>query len=208
MTERSSCSPHLEDSDEALYRLVGLLTGVSIQVENNPEYDPRVLDYGSISKETLKKRANTRITVRSNVSGIVSELGSANSIVKCMLVRNEIQYLPSNHGLGHTVRRRYQPDRSTPILQHVTSDARVLYVNTPASTPHSHSFQNADQYYWEIRAQFRLIDRQKNKTWVFPALAPKATPIDMEKETDPDFRRTNRPLWADQETHASTGATG
>lgn len=198
----------LVDPDEALYRLVGLLAGVSIQVEANPDFDPTMIDNGSSSEQARKKRANTRITVRSNVSGMFSELDSENSIVECLLVRNEIQYQPSNHGLGYRVRRRDQPDRSTPVLQHVTSDFHVLYVNTPASTPNSHSFQNGDQYYWEVRAQFRLKDKQKNKTWVFPALPPKATPIDMEQETSPDFRRTDRPLWADQETHAVTGAAG
>ncbi|WP_022964116.1 hypothetical protein [Halopseudomonas pelagia] len=204
----SSRSRHLEDPEEALYRLVGLLTGVSIQVEDNPDFDPTMIENGSTSEQMLKMRANTRITVRSNVSGMFSELDSGNSIVGCLLVRNEISYQPTNHGLGHRVRRRDQPDRSTPILQQVTCDARVLYVNTPASTPHSHSLQNADHYYWEVRAQFRLKDYQKNKTWVFPALAPKAAPINMEQETKPDFRRTNRPLWADQETHGVTGATG
>tara|TARA_R110002020_G_scaffold66390_3_gene174518 strand:+ start:2160 stop:6008 length:3849 start_codon:yes stop_codon:yes gene_type:complete len=203
-----SSSRHLEDPDEALYRLVGLLTGVSIKVEDNPDFDPTMIDNGSSSEQARKKRANTRITVRSNVSGMFSELESENSIVECLLVRNEIRYQPSNHGLGYRVRRRDQPDRSTPVLQHVTSDSHVLYVNTPASTPNSHSFQNGDQYYWEVRAQFRLKDEQKNKTWVFPALPPKATPINMEQETSADFRRTNRPLWADQETHAATGANG
>lgn len=208
MSWSSSRSRHLEDPDEALYRLVGLLTGVSIQVDDNPDFDPTMIDNGSSSEQARKKRANTRITVRSNVSGMFSELESENSIVESLLVRNEIRYQPSNHGLGYRVRRRDQPDRSTPVLQHVTSDSHVLYVNTPASTLNSHSFQNGDQYYWEVRAQFRLKDKQKNKTWVFPALPPKAAPINMEQETSADFRRTNRPLWADQESHGVTGATG
>tara|TARA_R110000822_G_scaffold45033_1_gene120661 strand:- start:585 stop:4436 length:3852 start_codon:yes stop_codon:yes gene_type:complete len=204
----SSRSRHLEDPDEALYRLVGLLTGVNIQVEDNPDYDPSVLDLGSTSEQTLIKQANTRISVRSNVSGMASVLGNTRNIVECLLVRNEVRYEPSNHGLGRRVRRRDQPDRSAPIVQHITDDARVLYVNTPAGTPDNYSFQNGDQYYWEIRAQFRLEDEEKNKTWVFPALAPKAAPINMERETSADFRKTNRPLWADQETHAATGANG
>ncbi len=208
MPWESSRSRHLEDPDEALYRLIGLLTGVSIQVEDNPDYDPSVHYDGSGSIQALQKRANTRITVRSNVSGMMSELDSANTIVGCLLVRNEIRYQPSNHGLGHRITRRDQPGRSTPLLQHITSDARVLYVNTPLGTPHSSSFQNADQYYWEVRAQFRLTDEQNNKTWVFPAPSPKVVPTNMELATDPDFRRINRPLWADQETHASTGANG
>jgi hypothetical protein len=74
--------------------------------------------------------------------------------------------------------------------------------------PHSGSFQNADRYYWEVRAQFRLEDQQKNKTWVFPAPDPKVIPINTEKETDPDFAKIGRPFWADQETHAVTGAAG
>lgn len=191
---------HLENADEALYRLVGLLTGVSIQVEDNPDYAPHIPDYGYTSEQELKKQANTRITVRSNLSGMVSQLGSANNIVKCLLVRKEV----STHGRSRIVRRRDQPDRSKPLLEHVTADASVLYV----STPHSGSSRNADQYYWEVRAQFRLKDEQKEKTWVFPAPDPKDTPSDMETETDPDFARIDRPFWADQETHAATGVTG
>lgn len=193
-------SNHLKNPDEALYRLVGLLTGVSIQVEDNPDYAPRIPAYGHISEQELKKQANTRITVRSNLSGMVSQLGSANNIVKCLLVRKEV----STHGRSRIVRRRDQPERSKPLLEHVTADASVLYV----STPHSGSSRNADQYYWEVRAQFRLKDEQKNTTWVFPAPDPKDTPIDMETETDPDFARIGRPFWADQETHTATGANG
>ena len=193
-------SNHLKNPDEALYRLVGLLTGVSIQVEDNPDYAPSIPAYGHISAQELKKQANTRITVRSNLSGMASHLGSATSIVKCLLVRKEV----STHGRSRIVRRRDQPDRSNPLLEHVTADASVLYV----STPHSGSSRNADQYYWEVRAQFRLKDEQKNTTWVFPAPDPKDTPIDMETETDPDYVRIGRPFWADQETHAATGATG
>jgi len=193
-------SSHLEDPDEALYRLLGLLTGVSIQVEENPDYDPSAFHGDSSSMQARIQRANTRITVRSNLNGMVSQLDSADSIVECLLVRNEV----ITHGRSRIVRRRDQPHRSTPSLQHVSSHARVLYVGTP----HSGSFRNADQYYWEVRAQFRLKDRQKNKTWVFPAPDPKVMPINTVKETDPDFVKIDRPFWADQETHAVTGAAG
>ena len=193
-------SSHLEDPDEALYRLLGLLTGVSIQIEENPDYDQSAFHADSSSMQARIQRANTRITVRSNLNGMVSQLDSADSIVECLLVRNEV----ITHGRSRIVRRRDQPHRSTPSLQHVSSHARVLYV----STPHSGSFRNADQYYWEVRAQFRLKDQQKNKTWVFPAPDPKVMPINAVKETDPDFVKIDRPFWADQKTHAVTGAAG
>ncbi|PKM29685.1 MAG: hypothetical protein CVV07_08235 [Gammaproteobacteria bacterium HGW-Gammaproteobacteria-11] len=201
-----SASPrHLEDPDEALYRLVGLLAGISIQIENNPDYDPNAFNNGSKSIESLKKRANTRITVRSNVSGIAGQLSVASTSVHCLLVRKEIRIISTGFSPGRSETRHDLPERSTPVLLHDHADTRIVYVNTPEFRPQSHYYQEADLYHWEVRAQYRFIDSRNGKKWIFPALSPKLAPIDPSKETAPDLRKTNQPLWADQKTHAATG---
>ncbi|SDS98996.1 hypothetical protein SAMN05216198_3348 [Halopseudomonas litoralis] len=204
--ETDSSASHLKASDEAFYRLVGLLTGVTIQIADNPDYDPRVLNDGSRSETVLRKRANTLITVRSNVNGMMSALDSADSIVRCLLVRNEVHQSGSLN-IERNIRRD-QPDRSTPLLQHITSDAWVLYVNTPVNPPQIHAFHKPDNYHWEVRAQFRFQDPQNNRTWIFPAPGPKVELTGAARKTEPDFQRINQPLWADQETHAAKGAAG
>ncbi|WP_285260862.1 hypothetical protein [Halopseudomonas bauzanensis] len=206
LPEMDSSASHLNDPDEALYRLVGLLTGVTIQIADNPDYDHRVLDDGSRSESVLKKRANTLITVRCNLNGMMSGLDGTDSIVRCLLVRNEVHqsgFLNIEHNI-----RREQPDRSTPLLQHITSDAWVLYVNTPVSPPQVYAFHKPDRYHWEVRAQFRFQDQRNNRIWIFPAPGPKVELTGATPNTQPDFKRTNRSLWADQETHAAKGAAG
>lgn len=94
-----------------------------------------------------------------------------------------------------------------PLLKYVMGDTLMLYVNTPNNThQHSRGYQLIDEYHWEIRAQLRLEDETQDTVWVFPALGPKMTPVDPANYTEPDFKKTNQLLWADQKTHGARGA--
>ena len=203
----TSRSRHLEDPDEGFYRLVGLFSGIQISIEPNPDYDPQSLGYVQGSPQQIKTRASTRITVRSNIRGMAAQLGSPNLIVQCQLFHNEISYGHGRDGLGR--RAVLRPlGMSNPLLQHVTPDALVLYFNTPANTRQSHPFQNMDEYHWEVRAQFRLHDTRQSRIWAFPAPGPRAAPVNPADHTEPSFRKKDQLLWADQDTHTATGATG
>lgn len=198
---------HLEDPSEAFYRLTGLFTGVRISIEPNPEFDPRTLNDGRATPEALKKRANTRITVSTNIMGMAAQLGSPNLTVGCRLIKSETRVVPDRRHLSYRTTPRPLPGMSSLILQQVKSDSLILYVNTPANTPRTQYQSEFDEYHWEVRAQFKLMDGQ-NKIWAFPAPSPKATPVQARDHASPDFTKTNQLLWADQENHAATGAAG
>ena len=200
-------SPHyLEEPDEAFYRLVGLLAGMTIQVDSNPHYDPHARIVGNCSLEQLIGRANTRITVTSNIMGLAAQLGRSNSIVRCCLARREKHTTPTPQGTSEQSILRLIPSQSEPLLEHVTGNTVAVYVNTPANIRQSsHGYQFIDEYYWEIRAQLRLADSARGTSWAFPAPGPKVKPVDPAQYAEPDFRKTDQLLWADQETHGVTG---
>ncbi|PRB81910.1 hypothetical protein [Pseudomonas sp. MYb185] len=198
---------YLEEPDQAFYRLVGLLTGIRIQIENNPDHDPRARIDGDSSPEGLMRRANTRITVTSNILGLAAQLGRPDKIVRCCLARREISITPTPQGSSHQSSLRLVPSQSTPLLTHVTKDAVALYVNTPANThQNGRGYQLIDEYHWEVRAQLRLEDKLQDTVWAFPAPGPKVAPVDPAQYAEPNFRKTKQLLWADQETHGTLGA--
>ncbi|RHW19529.1 hypothetical protein [Pseudomonas jilinensis] len=199
---------YLRDPDQSFYRLVGLFAGIRIQIDENPEYDPAALNDGSDSPDALKLRANTCISVRSNIKGMAAQLGSQSLIFRCQLMRNEVRYGHGSLGLSSRATLRPLPSMSHPLFQHDVDDTLVVYVNTPANTRQSHPFQDYDEYHWEVRAQFRLKDPRHDKSWVFPAPEPKVKPVDPARYEEPCFTRTNQLLWADQESHAATGVAG
>src|SRR5690606_15250331 len=199
-------SRYLEEPDEAFYRLAGLLSGITIQVGNNPDYDPQARIDGDSSPEALAKRANTRIVVVSNIIGLAAQLGGSNQVVRCCLIKNEISVTRTPQGDSYQSRLRLLPGQSTPVLTHGTDHAMTLYVNTPDNTRQVHQrSEQFDEYRWEVRAQVRLEDRAQGKIWAFPAPTPKIAPVDATQHAEPDFRKTDQLLWADQETHGVTG---
>ncbi|SDS99065.1 hypothetical protein SAMN05216198_3350 [Halopseudomonas litoralis] len=66
----------------------------------------------------------------------------------------------------------------------------------------------ADAILWTTsdETQCSLHEQKNNRTRLFPVPDPKVELTDAARKTEPDFKRTNRLLWADQETPA--GDTG
>lgn len=167
---------------------------------------PHARIVGSSSPEQLISRANTRITVTSNIMGLAAQLGRSNNIVRCCLARREKHTTPTPQGTSEQSILRLIPSQSEPLLEHVTGNTVEVYVNTPANTHQSsHGYQFVDEYHWEVRAQLRLVDSARDTSWVFPAPGPKVKPVDPAQYAEPDFRKTDQLLWADQETHGVTG---
>lgn len=199
-------SHYLEEPDEAFYRLVGLFSGISIQIERNPHHDPKVRIGTYSSADELMKRANTRITVSSNIMGLTAQLGKPDNMVRCCLVRKEISTTPTPQGFSHQSRLRFLPDQSEPLISHTIGETVSIYVNTPANTrQNSQGYQLFDEYHWEVRAQIQLKDDNKNTIWAFPAPGPKVPPVNSSQHTEPNFKKTKQILWADQESHGVTG---
>lgn len=199
-------SRYLTEPDQAFYRLVGLLTGIRIRINSNPDHDPRARLGGDSSPEVLIMRANTRITVTSNILGLAAQLGTPEKIVRCCLARREISITPTPQGTSHQSILRLLPDQSAPLLTHITKDAVTLYVNTPPGThQNGRGYRLIDEYHWEVRAQVRLEDEHRDRVWLFPAPEPKVSSVNPAQHTQPNFRKTKQLLWADQETHGATG---
>lgn len=203
----SNSPRYLEDPDEAFYRLAGLLTGITILIESNPYHDPLARITGGGSPEQLIRRANTCISVSSNIMGLAAQLGTPDNLVRCCLARQETTRTPTPLGTSSQSWKRLLPGQSRPLLTHATNNIVELYVNTPPNTQQSSpGYQLIDEYHWEVRTQLRLVDNAQRKTWVFPAPSPKMRPVNPIEYATPDFRKTDQVLWADQETHGVGGA--
>ena len=206
--DADSVSQHyLRDPDHAFYRLGGLLAGIRIQIDSNPDFNPLALADRNGSITSFKQQADTCITVQSNIKGMAAQLGSPSLDVRCQLMRAENRFGHGGLGLGQRSTLRPLPSMSHPVLQYISGDKFVVYVNTPADTRQSHPFQDFDEHHWEVRAQFRLKDQRLNKTWVFPAPEPKVAPVNPDHYIEPNFMKTNQLLWADQNIHAGPGDT-
>lgn len=198
---------YLKDPDEGFYRLVGLLTGIKILIESNPHHDPLARITGGGASEELIRRANTRISVSSNIVGLAAQLGTPDKLVSCCLARQEVTRTTTPQGTSYQSRKRLLPDQSRPLLSHTTNNIVELYVNTPPNTQQSsRGYQLIDEYHWEVRAQLRLVDNAQGKTWVFPVPSPKIKPVNPTEYATPNFRKTDQILWADQDTHGEGGA--
>lgn len=185
---------------------MGLLTYIRIRIESNPDHNPRVRFSGDEAPEVLIKYANTRITVTSNILGLAAQLGAPEKIVRCCLARREISIIPTPQGTSHQSVIRLLPDQSKPSVTHITSDTVTLYVNTPSvAHQNNHGYQLIDEYHWEVRAQIRLVDKHRDRVWLFPALGPKLSTVHPAQHSEPNFRKTKQLLWADQEIHGRIG---
>lgn len=203
INQTKGASPHLSDPSEAFYRLVGLLADIRISIDSNPDYCPSARPDSYDRKTSLERRANTIIRVETNVPGLAAQLGSLSANIHCRLIRTETAVRVGNWAAAPARFNRTLRDQSKPLLRHILPNAVELYMWTPANVPRRAHYQDySAEHRWEVRAQLILEDKQRNRSWVFPAPEPRVVHIPPNYE-QPNFKITGRPLWADQLTHAA-----
>ncbi|MEH6491695.1 hypothetical protein [Halopseudomonas sp.] len=210
-------TPYLvKDGQEALYRLASIFAGIRIAIENNPLYEPDAkIDINQDACLAKLVTANTRISISSNLPGLLGHLGNTAIEPHCRLRVSEVRY----RGNGAPYPPTHSYKTSALVAKRSLAESCELYVNTPAAEPGSPSTSfwsygkiDVSRYYdWQVRAQFKLLldnggqqGQLNTTTLLFPA-----PPINMGKanavgEYPLDFSETDSPFWADEKTHAAT----
>ncbi|ERH53950.1 hypothetical protein O203_00300 [Ectopseudomonas chengduensis] len=206
---------HLQDPQEAFYRLVSLLAGIHIRVETNPHHAEALQGHpGSDPEERAwfysMRRANIRISIESNLPGLVGSLGrsqlrggtwlrllrfdtpTAGHPLMAEQSSIEVELPPGqNFNLGGSQSTGAQTPPSF-VAQRQVPGGVELYMEQPTvarSAPY--------RYDWAVRAQLQVDDGQRQ--WVFPAPLP-VDPLryDSKNHAKPDYRNVGKAFWADE----------
>ncbi|MFY1022081.1 hypothetical protein [Ectopseudomonas khazarica] len=204
-----------DDKQEAFYRLVSLLAGIHIRVEANPHHAEALQGHpGSDPEERAwfysMRRANIRISIESNLPGLVSSLGrsqlrggtwlrllrfdtpTAGHPLLAEQSSIEVELPPGqNFNLGGSQSTGAQTPPSF-VAQRQVPGGVELYMEQPTvarSAPY--------RYDWAVRAQLQVDDGQRQ--WVFPAPLP-VDPLryDFKNHAKSDYRNVGKTFWADE----------
>lgn len=192
-SEGEDNAKHLKDSQEAFYRLIGLLSGIGISVKQNTLFDPNSkLDIHSENPFEVRS-ANTLIRIESRLPGLIGSIGSIGIQAECRM-----REVVTTNFRGSPLSTQKSVSGSHPIYkaQRIYMDALELYVDTPKMiiTP-----KKSTGFEWAVRAQFVLTS--KSETRYFPAPGVKDPTRFNAAYAKADFNKTNRPFWADEQTN-------
>ncbi|MCQ4276801.1 hypothetical protein [Stutzerimonas degradans] len=197
---RSDEVSHLwNDPQEAFYRLVSLFACIRIRIGANPKQARCSGAMGLLdpAEYHAMRRSNTQVRIESNLPGLAATLGSANISAVSQLRSSSHRLSPrdmtqsSSHSLSPI----------QPLAQRLYPDALELFYEVPVSqsmprTP-PHRWQT---YTLAVRAQ--VILQGEDRTWAFPAPLPTdVLRYNPDRHDKPEFSKTNRPFWADEQTH-------
>ncbi|WP_193074210.1 toxin VasX [Pseudomonas sp. FME51] len=158
--------PHLQNPDEAFYRLLGLFAGPTVRIETNPLYDPNAKLLANDPVPYVVKSANTVICIDTHLPGLLGSKEGGSVRAECFLHRIEIPHIR-----GYAPRRDIQTIE--PSAQITWPGSLQLFVTTPATrTPNGEYTGTSVSYEWHVRFQARL--ELPDDTWIFPAPSPKA----------------------------------
>ncbi len=206
---------HLQDPQEAFYRLVSLLAGIHIRVETNPHHAEALQGHpGSDPEERAwfysMRRANIRISIESNLPGLVGSLGrsqlrggtwlrllrfdtpTAGHPLMTEQSTIEVELPPGqNFNLGGSQSTGTQPPPSF-VAQRQVPGGVELYMEQPSVAPSA-----PYRYDWAVRAQLQVDDGQRQ--WCFPA-PPPIDPLryDPARHAKADYRNVGKVFWADE----------
>lgn len=213
---------HLQDEDEAFYRLVGLLAAIRIEIGANPAHAGALQGQPSPGQEGryyAMRRANKLVRISSNITGLI---GSAEtSFIRVGISMTEtVSTTPAGGAAYITTHpvygKQFEMDTrsladgcsclnipSFIVHQELTSDGLDIYLEEPLLPNQSRlqrtlSTSRTLAIGWSVRAQL-LARNTDQRTWVFPPPEPK-DPLQYvsSQHGKVDYLRTGRPFWADQ----------
>ncbi|WP_165676040.1 hypothetical protein [Metapseudomonas otitidis] len=168
--------PHLQDPQQAFYRLLGLFAGPFVQALPNPHFqrnaklDPRdPIPYAVRSSNTL-------LRIETALPGLLSTSEGLAMRVECWLRATEYARHPSyNLALDAVESESHTLHLVTPAAKVTWPGALELYVKTLPDHSVSVGSSRTDTVYdWALRIQSTLTTPEGE--WVFPAPAPLAPP--------------------------------
>ncbi|WP_322740736.1 toxin VasX [Pseudomonas saponiphila] len=187
---------HLQDPQEAFYRLLGVFAGINISIVRNPLFEPNAkLDVREEVPYSVRT-ANTLIRIESRLPGLLGSLGSVDIEADCRLCEVITHY--SIKGSPYRTDIQAPTMCSIPKAQRLFSDSLELYFSTPPANRGPSSFKTSG-WYWAVRAQFVLQSRGGVR--YFPAPEVKDPAVYGAAYAKADFNRIKRQFWADEQTH-------
>ncbi|WP_017709162.1 hypothetical protein [Pseudomonas syringae] len=188
--ESNSIDLYLQDSSEALYRLISLLAGISITIDKNPDHETQAtFDFRAEVPHAIRS-ADTVIRLESHLPGLIGALDSLSIRAECRL--NKVSAITSNKGLPYQTNTEIVGKAESPNAQRIHANSLELFFVTP-NQHITHSLK------WAVRAQF-ILTRNGEKHY-FPAPPVKDDTKYSHTFSKPDFFKTNQPFWADEITH-------
>ncbi|WP_409285424.1 hypothetical protein [Pseudomonas protegens] len=192
-----SSTLHLQ---EPFYRWLGVLAGVSVAAGRNPLFEPNAKLDTRVEVPHSVRSADTLIHIESRLPGLLGRLGSVDIQADYRLCETVTYY--SIKGLP------YRTDIQTPIMcsipksQRLFNDSLELYFSTPPANIDPSSFKTRS-WYWAVRAHFVL--QSSGGVRYFPAPEVKDPTAYGPAYAKADFNKTERPFWADEQTHKASG---
>lgn len=200
--------PYLKEPEEAYYRLISLLMGVSVRLEYNPLR--RAAQLGEL-EESDSKRMNAlavsteRLVVESAIPGLFRANGVVDIIPKLQLAET----IAIAEGRSAHVRTNLLTGKAVKdfILFSESSDAGIhLYLNAPQNSRQeiesSYFWQpnrwETKTYRWSAKIQVKARKMLGQKQMIFPAPPPEDPLTYSEKNnehSEPDFATRDQLFW-------------
>src|SRR5690554_2113544 len=202
--------PFLKEPEEAYYRLISLLMGVSVRLEYNPLR--RAAREGALDDERTERlialsNAGERLVIESAIPGLFHSSGFIYVIPKLQLTES---IAVSKGRSGHVQTNRIVgEDVKQYCLWMEKSDLGLhIYLNAPANERRELEtrFWEPDAwetriYRWQAKVQMKALKAPDHSLMVFPAPPPEDPLVfdeGNELHGEPDFSRNNQPFWYSQ----------
>lgn len=210
---------HLQDEHEAFYRLAGLLSGIRIEIGENPHQAEALIsrpEHGNEAYFYQMRSANKRIRISSNIPGLIGALGEHHMRVGISLTKTT--NTPTAGGpivtTSPVMGKQFEMDTQQMkfscsvlpdfvIRQELSAAGLEVYVKEPSASVSNYSPIQLSEprtiaMGWAVRVQV-IVEGSDQRDWYFPAPEPK-DPLryDNAKHERIDFFRTKRAFWADE----------
>jgi len=209
--------PFLKEPDEAYYRLISLLMGVSVRLEYNPlrrAAREGTLKGASAERIAALSNAGERLVIESAIPGLFDSGGFVKLIPKLQLTetiavtRGRAVNVQTNRIVGEEVKKYW--------LRTEQSDTGLyIYLNSSRSERREleKKFWKPDgwetrTYRWQSKIQIQTRKASGDSLMVFPAPLPD-DPLTYnehnEAHSKPDFNSDDQPFWFSQKVQEDAG---
>jgi hypothetical protein len=204
--------PFLKKPDEAYYRLISLLMGVSVKLEYNPLRRAALdglLEGENEDRIAALSKAGERLVIDSAIPGLFS----SGSLVKVIGKLQLLETVAVTRGRGQV---RVNSITGEAIEQYrlwaePSETGLHIYLNAPDNNRKQLEswFWTGDvwetrTYRWKAKVQIQAKKSPGGMSMIFPAPSPE-DPLVFDKGDDthskPDFGRDNQPFWYSQRVH-------
>lgn len=154
--------------------------------------------------------ANTRVVVKSNIPGLAEGWNQIAHLRLRIITERKQEYRREGYFEWRQRESRWS-EPVAPLFERHTADGReyYLWIPPPEVTPGNWlSAEQRTRRELAVRVQWQKLDETEAALPVLPRLLPAPGPTETANAAEalqPNFERTGRPYWADEQTHRDTG---